>query len=120
MLPEHSRPHSRAVRIDGELYWDGGILSNTPVEVVFDDNPRRNSLVFAVHIWNPHGPEPETMWEVMNRQKDMQYSSRAAAHIKRQRQLHKMRHIIAELAQDAARRETPRESVRRDGIATAA
>jgi NTE family protein len=85
------------VRIDGELYWDGGILSNTPVEVVFDDNPRRDSLVFAVHIWNPHGPEPETIWEVMNRQKDVQYSSRAASHIKRQRQLHRMRHIIAEL-----------------------
>ncbi|WP_308514393.1 patatin-like phospholipase family protein [Sphingomonas flavescens] len=86
------------VRIDGELYWDGGILSNTPVEVVFDDNPRRNSVVFAVHIWNPHGPEPETIWEVMNRQKDVQYSSRAAAHIKRQRQLHKLRHIVAELS----------------------
>lgn len=86
------------VRIDGELYWDGGILSNTPVEVVFDDNPRRNSLVFAVHIWNPNGGEPETIWEVLNRQKDVQYSSRAAAHIKRQRQLHRMRHIIAELS----------------------
>ena len=85
------------VRIGGELYWDGGILSNTPVEVVFDDNPRRSGVVFAVHIWNPHGPEPETMWEVMNRQKDVQYSSRAAAHIKRQRQLHRMRHVIAEL-----------------------
>ena len=36
------------VRIDGDLYWDGGILSNTPVEAVFDDNPRRNSLVFSV------------------------------------------------------------------------
>ena len=91
-------PAFPAVRIDGELYWDGGILSNTPVEVVFDDNPRRDGLVFAVHIWNPHGPEPETMWEVMNRQKDVQYSSRAAAHIKRQRQLHRMRHIIAELS----------------------
>ncbi|MFL6829914.1 MAG: patatin-like phospholipase family protein [Sphingomicrobium sp.] len=86
------------VRIDGELYWDGGILSNTPVEVVFDDNPRRSGLVFAVHIWNPQGPEPETIWQVMNRQKDVQYSSRAAAHIKRQRQLHRMRHVIAELA----------------------
>ena len=85
------------VRIDGELYWDGGILSNTPVEVVFDDSPRRDSLVFAVHIWNPHGPEPETIWEVMNRQKDVQYSSRAVSHIQRQRQLHRMRHIIAEL-----------------------
>lgn len=86
------------VRIDGRLYWDGGILSNTPVEVVFDDNPRRNSVVFAVHIWNPHGPEPNTIWEVMNRHKDVQYSSRAASHIKRQRQIHKMRHVISELA----------------------
>ena len=91
-------PAFPAVRIDGELYWDGGILSNTPVEVVFDDNPRRDSLVFAVHIWNPHGPEPETIWEVMNRQKDVQYSSRAVSHIQRQRQIHRMRHIIAELA----------------------
>jgi NTE family protein len=85
------------VRIDGELYWDGGILSNTPVEAVFDDNPRRDSLVFAVHIWNPHGPEPDTIWQVMNRQKDIQYSSRAATHIARQRQMHRLRHIIAEL-----------------------
>jgi NTE family protein len=92
-------PAFPAVRIDGELYWDGGILSNTPVEVVFDDNPRRDSLVFAVHIWNPHGDEPETIWQVMNRQKDIQYSSRAASHIKRQRQLHKLRHMVAELAQ---------------------
>jgi NTE family protein len=86
------------VRIEGELYWDGGILSNTPVEVVFDDNPRRNSMIFAVHIWNPQGEEPETIWEVMNRQKDVQYSSRAHSHIKRQRQIHRLRHIVAELA----------------------
>ena len=90
-------PAFPAVRIDGELYWDGGILSNTPAEIVFDDNPRRNSLVFAVHIWNPEGDEPETMWQVMNRQKDVQYSSRATSQIKRQRQLHRMRHVIAEL-----------------------
>jgi NTE family protein len=91
-------PAFPAVRIDGELYWDGGILSNTPVEVVFDDKPRRDSLVFAVHIWNPHGPEPETIRDVMNRQKDVQYSSRAVAQIKRQRQLHRLRHIVAELS----------------------
>ena len=90
-------PSFSAVRIDGELYWDGGILSNTPVEVLFDDNPRRSALVFAVHIWNPTGKEPQTMWEVMNRQKDVQYSSRAVSHIKRQRQLHRLRHVVSEL-----------------------
>jgi NTE family protein len=90
-------PAFPAVRIDGELYWDGGILSNTPTEAIFDDNPRRNSLIFAVHMWNPVGPEPETMWEVAHRQKDIQYSSRVATHIARQKQMHRLRHIIKEL-----------------------
>ena len=65
------------IRIEGDLYWDGGILSNTPVEAIFDDSPRRNSLVFAVHVWNSEGEEPESVWQVMHRQKDVQYSSRA-------------------------------------------
>ena len=91
-------PAFPAVRIDGELYWDGGILSNTPTEAIFDDNPRKNSLIFAVHLWNPMGEEPGTIWEVLNRQKDIQYSSRVASHIARQRQLHHMRHIINDLA----------------------
>jgi NTE family protein len=90
-------PAFPAVRIDGELYWDGGILSNTPTEVIFDDNPRRSSLIFAVHMWNPIGPEPETMWEVTHRQKDIQYSSRVASHITRQMQTHRLRHVIKEL-----------------------
>jgi NTE family protein len=90
-------PAFPAVRIDGELYWDGGILSNTPTEAIFDDNPRRDSLIFAVHMWNPMGPEPESVWEVLHRQKDIQYSSRVASHIARQRQIHKLRHVVSEL-----------------------
>jgi NTE family protein len=102
-------PAFPAVRIDGELYWDGGILSNTPTEVIFDDNPRRNSLIFAVHMWNPDGPEPDTIWEVLHRQKDIQYSSRVATHIARQRQSHRLRHVIRELATHVpeAARNTP-------------
>ena len=92
-------PAFPAVRIDGELYWDGGILSNTPTEAIFDDNPRKNSLIFAVHLWNPMGDEPGTIWEVLNRHKDIQYSSRVASHIARQRQMHHMRHIISDLGQ---------------------
>lgn len=91
-------PAFPAVRIDDELYWDGGILSNTPTEIVFDDFPRRDSLIFAVHLWNPEGPEPETIWEVMHRQKEIQYSSRVASHIRRQQETHRLRHIIKELA----------------------
>jgi NTE family protein len=90
-------PAFPAVRIDGDLYWDGGILSNTPTERIFDDNPRRNSLIFAVHLWHPAGAEPETIWQVLNRQKDIQYSSRIATHIMRQLETHKLRHVITEL-----------------------
>jgi len=90
-------PAFPAVRIDGELYWDGGILSNTPTERIFDDHPRRNSLIFAVHLWNPTGGEPETIWEILNRTKDIQYSSRIASHIVRQRETHKLRHVITKL-----------------------
>ena len=86
------------IRIDNELYWDGGILSNTPVEAVFDDFPRRSGLVFAVHVWNPDGSEPATINDVLHRQKDVQYSSRAHSHILRQQQIHRLRHVIADLA----------------------
>jgi NTE family protein len=90
-------PAFPAIRIDGELYWDGGILSNTPTEAVFDDNPRKSSLIFAVHVWNPSGAEPNTMAEVLNRHKDVQYSSRIATHIARQQQAHRLRHVIRQL-----------------------
>ena len=92
-------PAFPAVCIDGELYWDGGILSNTPTEVVLDDTPRRNSLIFAVHMWHPTGPEPETIWEVLHRQKDIQYSSRIANHIARQMQIDRLRHVIKQLVE---------------------
>ena len=91
-------PAFPAVRVDGELYWDGGILSNTPTEVVLDDNPRRDSLIFTVHLWNPVGAEPSTMAEVLNRHKDVQYSSRIASQITRHQQTHRLRHVINELA----------------------
>ncbi|HUU23940.1 MAG TPA: patatin-like phospholipase family protein [Methyloceanibacter sp.] len=90
-------PAFPAVRIDGELYWDGGILSNTPAERIFEDNPRRSSLIFAVHLWSPTGPEPTTIWETLHRHKDIQYSSRIANHIVRQREAHRLRHVITEL-----------------------
>jgi NTE family protein len=90
-------PAFPAVRIDGELYWDGGVLSNTPTERIFDDNPRRNSLIFAVHLWHPTGPEPETIWQILNRHKNIQYSSRIASHIVHQQQVHKLRHVITQL-----------------------
>ncbi|MBR0844709.1 patatin-like phospholipase family protein [Bradyrhizobium liaoningense] len=105
-------PAFPAVRIDGELYWDGGILSNTPTEAVFDDNPRKDSLIFAVHLWNPVGAEPTTMAEVLNRHKDVQYSSRIASQIARQQQAHRLRHVINQLAARLPERERSDPAVR--------
>jgi NTE family protein len=90
-------PAFPAVRIDGEAYWDGGIYSNTPIEAVFDDNPRRSSVVFAVQIWHTRGPEPESVMQVFARQKDIMFGSHAKGQIERQAQLHHMRHVIREL-----------------------
>ena len=92
-------PAFPAVRIDGEPYWDGGIYSNTPIEAVLDDRPRRDALIFAVNVWHQTAPEPESIWQVMGRQKDIQFASRADSHIARQKQIHRLRHVIRQLTQ---------------------
>jgi NTE family protein len=103
-------PGFPAVRVDGQLYWDGGVLSNTPLEVIFDDNPRRSGLVFSVSVWNSEGPEPRTIAEVLNREKDVHFANRTESNVERQQQIHKLRHIIAELTNRLP--ETDRESNR--------
>jgi NTE family protein len=90
-------PAFPAVRIDGEPYWDGGIYSNTPVEAVLDDEPRRDSVIFSVNVWDGAGPEPESIWQALGRHKEIQYASRAKSHIARQDQLHRLRHVIRAL-----------------------
>jgi NTE family protein len=95
-------PAFAAVRIDGEPYWDGGIYSNTPIEAVLDDRPRRDSLIFAVNVWHQSAPEPASIREVMARAKDIQFASRADSHIARQKQIHHLRHVIRELTREVA------------------
>jgi NTE family protein len=90
-------PAFPAVRIDGEAYWDGGIYSNTPVEPVIEDRPRRSALIFAVDVWQPTAAEPRSIWEVMARQKDIQFASHADSHIARQKQLHHLRRLLHDL-----------------------
>ena len=91
-------PAFPAVEIDGEFYWDGGVYSNTPIEVVFDDKARRDGVIFVADLWQPHGAVPESLWQVMHRQKDIHYSSREGSHVARQQQIHQLRHVIRELA----------------------
>jgi len=90
-------PAFPAVRIDGEPYWDGGIYSNTPIEAVLDDEPRRSSVIFSVQVWNPDGSEPQSMMDVLDKQKEIQYASRAS-NVEQQRKLHRLRHVIRQLS----------------------
>ncbi|CAE6922043.1 hypothetical protein R75471_04235 [Paraburkholderia domus] len=102
-------PGFPSVRLEGESYWDGGIYSNTPLEAVLDDRPRCSSVIFSVQLWPSSGPEPESILQVMSRQRDIQYSSRAESHLDRQKQIHRLRHVIRELSQHIPeeKRDTP-------------
>lgn len=65
------------VHIDGQDYWDGGILSNTPLQYVLDSFPRtRRLVILQVDLFSARGPMPKTLSEVVERQKDISYSSR--------------------------------------------
>jgi NTE family protein len=92
-------PAFPAIRINGEAYWDGGLCSNTPIEAALDDNPRRDSIIFVVNVWQKSGAEPDSLWDVLSRRKDIQYASHETSHIARQERLHQLRHVIQELSQ---------------------
>jgi len=82
------------VRIDGELYWDGGLYSNTPLESVLADEPRVDTLCFMVDLWSSEGPEPQTLDQVQTRQKDVMYASRSSRHIDAYLRGHRLRRMV--------------------------
>jgi len=69
-------PGFPAVEIDGEYYWDGGVVSNTPLYRVLTEQPQRDMLVFQVDLWSARGELPHDMPGVAERSKEIQYSSR--------------------------------------------
>lgn len=85
------------VPVDGELYWDGGIVSNTPLEVVLDDMPRVNTLCFMVDLFNPNGPEPVSLPEVYARHKDIAYANRSERGILQYQEKHNLRRAVRAL-----------------------
>jgi NTE family protein len=64
------------VEIDGEFYWDGGLVSNTPLEYVLDEPNARDLLIFQVDLFPARGPMPQTLIEAAEREMDIRYSSR--------------------------------------------
>ncbi|AYG69472.1 MULTISPECIES: patatin-like phospholipase family protein [unclassified Rhizobium] len=69
-------PALPSVRIEGEYYWDGGIVSNTPLQYLLDQEEDRSSLVFQVDLFSARGVLPRSMPDVLSRHKDIMYSSR--------------------------------------------
>ncbi len=87
-------PGFPAVEIDGECYWDGGLVSNTPLHHVITAVPRRSHLVFQVDLFPARGPLPATIEDVSERAKDIRFSSRTRAMTNTLRQTHDVRHNI--------------------------
>jgi NTE family protein len=69
-------PALPSIRIEGEYYWDGGIVSNTPLQYLLDQEEDRSSLVFQVDLFSARGVLPRSMPDVLSRHKDIMYSSR--------------------------------------------
>ncbi|MGF7205464.1 NTE family protein [Skermanella aerolata] len=103
LRPEHFMasgalpPGFPAIEIDGEYYWDGGMVSNTPLSRVLSSEPRRDTLTFQVDLWSAKGRLPSDLQDVASRQKDIQYSSRTRAITNHMLQMQKMRQALLDL-----------------------
>jgi NTE family protein len=90
-------PGFPAIEIDGEHYWDGGLVSNTPLQWVLESSQRQDTLAFQVDLWSARGSVPRTLGEVAMRQKEIQYSSRTRASSDQFKKEQKLRNALADL-----------------------
>jgi NTE family protein len=90
-------PGFPAIEIDGEHYWDGGLVSNTPLQWVLESEPLQDTLAFQVDLWSARGAFPRNMAEVTTRQKEIQYSSRTRANSDRFKSTQKLRNALSSL-----------------------
>ncbi len=103
ILPEHIMasgalpPAFEAVEIDGEFYWDGGVVSNTPLDWILNTYPLNDTLAFQVDLWSARGNLPRNLGEVASRLKEVQFSSRTRASTDNFMQLQKVRGALMEV-----------------------
>jgi Predicted esterase of the alpha-beta hydrolase superfamily len=90
-------PGFAAVEIDGQYYWDGGLMSNTPLYEVIQTTPRRDTLAFQVDLWSAIGPVPDNITDVQGRMKDIQYSSRTRLVTDMLQRSQRFRHVLREV-----------------------
>ena len=102
MRPEHFMasgalpPGFPAVEVQGRYYWDGGLVSNTPLAEVLHAKPRRNTLTFQVDLWAPKAPAHQCVRRT-RAAKDIQYSSRTRAITDVMQHQQRNRHMLREL-----------------------
>jgi NTE family protein len=96
-------PGFPATEIDGEFYWDGGLISNTPLQWVADGPTRQDTLAFQVDLWNAEGKLPGNLVDVTTRQKDIQYSSRTRSATDHFKRVQRVRGALANLLQKLPR-----------------
>lgn len=92
-------PGFPATNVDGEYYWDGGLLSNTPLDWVLDTRPRKDTLAFQVDLWNAAGELPQDLIGLDLRQKEIRYSSRTRANTDRFRKMQRLRRAAQRVLQ---------------------
>ncbi len=90
-------PAFAPIEIEGEFYWDGGVVSNTPLQWVVESAERQDTLAFQVDLWSSRGAIPRALPDVMTRQKEIQYSSRTRARSDQFRKEQKLRSALGEL-----------------------
>jgi len=90
-------PGFPATEIEGEFYWDGGLVSNTPLQWVLESSPRQDTLVFQLDLWSARGELPRNLIEVELRQKEIRFSSRTRAAIDHFKKLQMARRTAAKL-----------------------
>ena len=85
------------ITIDGEHYWDGGIVSNSPLSHVLDDSPELSALIVQVDLFSAKGELPVNLDQVLEREKDIRYSSKTRFNTKRVQELENMRRALGRL-----------------------
>jgi NTE family protein len=85
------------VEIDGQCYWDGGLVSNTPLQYVLETEPRQSRIAFEVDLFPARGPVPTTLPESQEREKDIRYSSRTRAGVDNFKRMHDVRVNVSKL-----------------------
>jgi NTE family protein len=105
ILPEHIMasgalpPGFPPIKIEGKYYWDGGLVTNTPLHYVLESSgPRTDMCIFQVDLFCSKGDEPTTLLEVARREKDIRYSSRTKLNTNYLREMQNVRRHIRHLS----------------------